>query len=1260
MRILAVRGRNLASLPRFDVQFDDGPDAPGHLIAIVGPTGAGKSTLLDAVCLALYDRAPRLLGAREVAVDKNEAHGHDPRAIMRRGAADSQAEVDLVGFDREVYRATWEAWRAHRRSDGRLQAQRLSLIHLPSGRELTGATKTETLASIQELVGLSFDEFRRAVLLAQGDFSAFLNARADERAELLEKMTGTHVYGEISRRAFERARAEDEALAGLERKVSDLSLLSDEGREALASDVEALRTERARVEARLEAAKAAFQWFETDAALVREVEEAEAAAARAEAERRAAEPEAEALAIQTEAERLRPVLERTRAAAREHADAKTARRICAKDAEAAERNHRAAHTHEEETAHRLAHAEARLKESEAQLAEARKLEGVLEGVDLERSRVQGELERLGDLMARAETRLEAKQTAYETARRRHDDIARWIRKHPAEARVAASWDRWAEELARLSRNRGSLEEVVRRLANLDTELDAATNTTGNAHRDAETAREEEAQCDRVRAAREAEALRLRSESSGPDLRRALERTAEERAALDEMERTARSVRRHHRKKTEEARHAAREQALALEAEERLAAVDARKRRIETELEGATGALSTLRTHLDLASRRPDLLRAGEPCPLCGSAIHPAAGDPSPDDTQLSGLAAAVRSLAAELDVVRTDARTKASAREEHRRAAAEAELRKAEHTRAVDEEVEAYRLRRERLSMLWIDSPVLARSGVGRIASMLPESPHRTSPNVEIDAARRALDTLRGELLERAEAIDAAAAALEQATARADTARRQREVAEENKRRAQTALESLSRAREEKILEQRRLSEEHGSLVGRLSEAFEGWGDLGRLATAPQVFLEEAAQRVDHFATLEQEAQLLGEAVVQSLREGEVARTQRDARGEAQQAAAARLAECRNRRARISGQRNALFDGRPAAEVEAQLEANLRTGRAAFETARRDREQAAERWAEARARLGSARQRETELGAECEAAEAELSEAIRGSSLADEADLARALDHRPEERDRLATRIAALTERETETRTTLEDRRRRLEGYRADAPPESSRAEATKQIEVNRNALFAVTDRLATLQVHHAHDEEARKKARSLAAKLAEQHERTRRWAELSTLIGSADGRKFRTFAQSFTLELLLEQANLHLTELRPRYHLRRVPERDMDMFVEDRDLGDEPRPISTLSGGERFLVSLALALGLSSLSSKSVRLDSLFIDEGFGALDRDSLETALAVLDQLQAEGRTVGLISHVADLAERVVDRVEIHPVSPGTSEVRTVRGS
>ena len=161
----------------------------------------------------------------------------------------------------------------------------------------------------------------------------------------------------------------------------------------------------------------------------------------------------------------------------------------------------------------------------------------------------------------------------------------------------------------------------------------------------------------------------------------------------------------------------------------------------------------------------------------------------------------------------------------------------------------------------------------------------------------------------------------------------------------------------------------------------------------------------------------------------------------------------------------------------------------------------------------------------------------------------------------------------------------------------------------------------------------------------------------LRTLIGQSDGKKFRVFAQSLTLDVLIAHANTHLQELTRRYRLARVPGHDLDLQGVDRDLGDEVRAVGSLSGGETFLVSLALALGLSSLSARQTAVRSLFIDEGFGTLDPQTLEVALSALDSLQATGCQVGLISHVPGLAERVGVQVCVTPQGAGRSRVEVV---
>ena len=161
-------------------------------------------------------------------------------------------------------------------------------------------------------------------------------------------------------------------------------------------------------------------------------------------------------------------------------------------------------------------------------------------------------------------------------------------------------------------------------------------------------------------------------------------------------------------------------------------------------------------------------------------------------------------------------------------------------------------------------------------------------------------------------------------------------------------------------------------------------------------------------------------------------------------------------------------------------------------------------------------------------------------------------------------------------------------------------------------------------------------------------------WIKLNEMIGSSSGDKFAKFAQGITLDQLIYLANKHLQILSPRYELQRSSDSSKLLEIEiiDGFQGDVVRPVSTLSGGESFIVSLSLALGLSALASQKISIDSLFLDEGFGTLDSDSLELALNALNQLQSSGKMVGVISHVEALKERIPLQIRVMPKGDGTS--------
>ena len=250
MKILAIRGD-------FEIDFTVEPLLSAGIFAISGPTGAGKSTLLDTMCLALFARTPRTDQAKENNVKLQDVSNEqlsqsDPRFLLRRGTSSGFAEVDFMALNGHRYRTRWSVARARDKENGRLQNPRLALYNLDKEEEEQG-TRSDLQARIIDLIGLTFEQFTRSVLLAQNDFSTFLKAEQGEKASLLEKLTGTELYSAISRQIFERNARAKEAFDLIQTRIQGIELLTDEEENDLrirlaGTEKELQRVEKAKAE----------------------------------------------------------------------------------------------------------------------------------------------------------------------------------------------------------------------------------------------------------------------------------------------------------------------------------------------------------------------------------------------------------------------------------------------------------------------------------------------------------------------------------------------------------------------------------------------------------------------------------------------------------------------------------------------------------------------------------------------------------------------------------------------------------------------------------------------------------------------------------------------------------------------------------------------------------------------------------------------------------------------------------------------------
>ena len=1249
MKILRISGRNLASLAGdFCVDFESEPLASSGLFAICGPTGAGKSTLLDALCLALYGNTPRLQqrSSRGALPDAGgeSVSTTDARNLLRRGSAEGYAEVDFIGNDGVHYRARWSVRRSRNKVSGLLQASNMTLHRLPEMQAL-GGTKTEAQLEIAARIGLSFEQFTRSVLLAQNEFSAFLKTDENERGELLETLTGSAVYSEISKRAYERYKQEQDAVRRLTARLADQTPLAQEARAELDAERAAAEVALQAVDVRRALLEAQLRWHQERERMRQSEVQAESLLVEARLQVEAAQERRVRLATLDEVQAARPLMAELARLDAERAQVEATLASGQNDLARAAEAARAA-VHEVQQANMAFDAaEAEQLRAAPQLDAAKALDATIGALAANHAQLAQRRDESATEAARTRSLLQDAEARLAQTREAETRSADWLAAHRRHESLASQWPRWEKLFAQAAQAAAAEEASVAALAKAER---ARVNAAATAQASLEAAERA--------AARIVELETMRRQATATLAGFDLDALLAERARLDARREALAGAAR-----AAKGLHVAREHLGRIDAE--IERTRTARASAETQLAASSAAEPALAaaahqaehalTSAELAcADNVEALRGalveGDPCPVCGSEAHPYAHQ----DARLHAVFDLLRKQVAE------------------RRAAlqgnlAEQATRRAQFA-ASGERLDA--LADERATLVADLAELDAAWSANPISHKAPP-PGERQPWFEAQMAivREGLlanDSRQQAGRQAAIARDAAQTSFEAATAEH---LRLRETAQ-NARNALATLEA-----EHKSLSAQR-EREHAALVAVLAEldpvlaesAGDGWQALWRRHPAQW----QAARAAEAKAWTAQSNQLAELRTALST----LAAAQREAAVRAEHAAGAAAAAqeaCARSEAGLHEQRlarAALFEGRAVGEIEQALRGAIANARALLNAGQAAAAEAAQLETRVRTALSQAQERIGSLQDDARDAAARLADWLEDYA-AHHADL-----EPVENQARLASllavgaawlagersELAALDAALARAAAVLAERTSQRELHEGSGAPDGAMQDSAAVADALQAVLeerSAVHERATSLRLQAAQDDERRVKAQAMLAEIERQQAIEARWGRLSELIGSADGKKFRNYAQQFTLDVLLGYANSHLNQLARRYRLERVDNAgapSLALMVRDQDMGGEIRSVNSLSGGESFLVSLALALGLASLSSNRVRVESLFIDEGFGSLDSDTLGIAMDALDALQSMGRKVGVISHVQEMTERIAAKIQVRPTGGGSSAV------
>jgi exonuclease SbcC len=1232
MRILSITLKNLHSLKGLhEIDLTRPSFVESGIFLITGPTGAGKSTILDALALALYGRAPRY-------------SSKSPKEILSKSEKEGFAEVTFQVKDK-IYRSRWELQKRIKRSgeeefETKMRIAELngSPSSLPGQKDITPEGKSSLVEKkIEELTGLNYERFLRSVMLAQGQFAAFLKAKAKEKTELLSQISGVDIFRRLSMEAYRIYN--DEIKVDYDNKKNKIEQLKQNH----PYSVEELQAQLKENEKQISKLSASKKEAEEKLRLLEDIE-------KLEQEIRLLKMEKEKLMQEEEAiKALEAQLARSEQAFKAKAEMNLGA-IHTLELEQTTQLHNIKNLENQITANN-AQLELIDAELEAAIGKAQNLEEqkkqklplIEEAIrqDVEIHARQREYQDINKNCENQRQELEEKQRRTlklqqecEKQAEALDQLEASLNQNPQDSALYEQMNELEQVYEFYCRAQTRQQKLIQNQAQEENELAALKERQRQIKQEMEFAKRQLEQKQETIGNLK---LEIENYTQGEEIIQFKDRLSKQQRFCLQGEALLRMAQ-DYRQSEQESQSAEQLRdknnqdlsALSLNLEKKRQELSVSKKEAEMAEKNYELSRNIKKYEADRA-----LLKPGEPCFLCGSTEHPwATGldiQPSEAETRrqfwrnkVAELEKELKELEIEDQILRVQIQNQEDQLAEKKSALQK--LRQEYETKLQELELEPPTDIAPEHWQNWLEKQKKDLEALQEKDRKITTLSADLKKNQE---EREKLIQDENTLKDRLQAL-----ALE---------------SQERQGRLEVILKDCEEAQKELLYQKQRLEEEIANFIALEKPLAELMQILQDRFQRYESLLKEK-ETVSQKHTQMQNQLQIEQAALQE-RQKSLNSLEKEV-NEKRQA----LIEQKEKRRQIWPSDTPEEDRKAIEKQQEDVQKIVNERRQALERLKAETAEKQLQLEKDRNRLQSLEEQLLELKRKASQALHEFDfqtyQELEAALLPD-AEKQKMEQKTQDFHNRLQAQKGSSEQAQNKYRTALEQAEKA--GYSTNNLNQSllSLKQEKSDLETQIERLQAQKGEIMTLIKQREENQRTIEKEQQELDALTPRY---RTLGVICDVIGERQGAKFEKFVQQITLEYLCERANGYLENLNPRYRLQRDLQEQTDLELEVIDLyqAENTRPTSSLSGGETFLLSLALSLALSDLGGSKMRIETLFIDEGFGTLDSDTLDTAIQTLENLQNDGKIIGLITHVEELKERIHTQINVQPLGGGVSKI------